>query len=314
MPRPTHIILVRHGESEGNLDHSLFQRKPDHRHKLTERGHEQAFTAGRRLRELLEGGNKVQFYVSPYQRTRETFRGLMRGLTGLGEEKADVGEGERWKGKVTYFEEPRLREQGELGQLPARRAADARDSLRTPAVWTFVSIEIYMCVCVWYLKRFCSDVYDRLSTFIDTLHRAFERTDFPDKCVIVTHGLLIRLFLMRWYHYRYDEYEASVHAMENLGHCEFVVMRLDPAANKYHLATPLRRWPTEPSTLDRAAADFEDEPWAHMLHAEGDQEDRDRRRGRHWWELSVAGNQVESQEGTRINGAVSQPNDDDGET
>ncbi|RUP43637.1 histidine phosphatase superfamily [Jimgerdemannia flammicorona] len=111
MPRPTHIILVRHGESEGNLDHSLFQRKPDHRHKLTERGHEQAFTAGRRLRELLEGGNKVQFYVSPYQRTRETFRGLMRGLTGLGEEKADVGEGERWKGKVTYFEEPRLREQ-----------------------------------------------------------------------------------------------------------------------------------------------------------------------------------------------------------
>lgn len=114
MPRPTHIILIRHGESEGNLDHTLFQRKPDHRHRLTDRGIEQAAAAGRQLRGMLEDGESVQFYVSPYQRTRDTFRHLMRGLTEKGSADNALGEAKPWEGRVTYFEEPRLREQGEL--------------------------------------------------------------------------------------------------------------------------------------------------------------------------------------------------------
>jgi len=128
-----------------------------------------------------------------------------------------------------------------------------------------------------------ADVYDRLSTFIDTLHRAFERRDFPNKCVIVTHGLLIRLFLTRWYHYRYDEYEE----MENLRHCELTTMHLDHATLKYHLMTPLRRWPRTTSPEDLAICGFEGETWAHMLHSEGDQEQPQGGRGRHRWEQHI---------------------------
>jgi len=42
-----------------------------------------------------------------------------------------------------------------------------------------------------------ADVYDRVSTFLDTLHRAFESPDFPSTMILVGHGLLNRLFFMR---------------------------------------------------------------------------------------------------------------------
>lgn len=34
--------MVRHGESEGNVDKTLFERKPDNMHSLTQTGAEQA--------------------------------------------------------------------------------------------------------------------------------------------------------------------------------------------------------------------------------------------------------------------------------
>jgi hypothetical protein len=40
--RPKRIFVIRHGESEGNIDKSLFQTKPDNQHSLTENGVEQA--------------------------------------------------------------------------------------------------------------------------------------------------------------------------------------------------------------------------------------------------------------------------------
>lgn len=62
-------------------------------------------------------------------------------------------------------------------------------------------------------------------------------------------------------------------------------MHLDRATSKYHLLTPLRRWPNAISAEDLAMCEFENESWAHMLHDEGNQEQPQRRgRGRHWWE------------------------------
>ena len=73
--RPDRIILVRHGESEGNVDESVYERVPDHRLNLTERGVEQAQHTGEVLRALLDG-HSVEAYVSPYLRTRQTFKAL----------------------------------------------------------------------------------------------------------------------------------------------------------------------------------------------------------------------------------------------
>lgn len=44
-----------------------------------------------------------------------------------------------------------------------------------------------------------ADAYDRVSGFNETLWRSFEEPDFGSVCVLVTHGLMTRVFLMRWY-------------------------------------------------------------------------------------------------------------------
>ena len=69
--RPLRIALIRHGESEANLDKTIFERVPDHAIPLTPHGHEQSAKAGRGLRELFED-EPVRVYVSPYLRARQT--------------------------------------------------------------------------------------------------------------------------------------------------------------------------------------------------------------------------------------------------
>ena len=75
MSRPRRIVLVRHGESEGNADDSVYEREPDHALRLTRNGREQAAAVGERLRELF-GDETISAYVSPYRRTLQTFREL----------------------------------------------------------------------------------------------------------------------------------------------------------------------------------------------------------------------------------------------
>ncbi|KAE8726378.1 Phosphoglycerate mutase-like protein AT74H [Hibiscus syriacus] len=76
---PKRIIIVRHGESEGNLDTSAYSKTPDYKISLTEEGRAQARLAGSHLRDLISGNGsrpdwRVYFYVSPYERTRSTLR------------------------------------------------------------------------------------------------------------------------------------------------------------------------------------------------------------------------------------------------
>ncbi len=43
-----------------------------------------------------------------------------------------------------------------------------------------------------------ADAYDRVSGFNESLWRQFGDDDFPSVCVLVTHGLMSRVFLMKW--------------------------------------------------------------------------------------------------------------------
>ncbi len=52
MARPRRIVLVRHGESEGNVDDTVYEREPDHALRLTATGYAQAEAAGAELRTL----------------------------------------------------------------------------------------------------------------------------------------------------------------------------------------------------------------------------------------------------------------------
>jgi broad specificity phosphatase PhoE len=65
--KPKRIILIRHGESESNIDKTFYSQKPDYTSQLTLKGIEQAEDAGRRLK-LLIGEESVFFYVSPFWR------------------------------------------------------------------------------------------------------------------------------------------------------------------------------------------------------------------------------------------------------
>lgn len=95
-----------------------------------------------------------------------------------------------------------------------------------------------------------ADAYDRISGFNESLWRQFNEPDFPSVCVLVTHGLMTRVFLMKWYHWSVEYFED----LRNINHCEFIVMEKN-TAGKYALETKLRTW----SELKRQKAEAEED-------------------------------------------------------
>ena len=72
---PKRIILVRHAESEGNVEEAKYTIVPDPSIGITARGVEQAHAVGTTIRALCEGDGepyKLHFFMSPYKRSRET--------------------------------------------------------------------------------------------------------------------------------------------------------------------------------------------------------------------------------------------------
>jgi len=206
MSKSKRIILIRHGQSEGNADHSKYEVVPDYRLNLTQDGKRQAQVAGGRISDVI-GNEKVASYVSPYYRTRQTYENLLIG--GL-------------RGNIAVScEDPRLREQ-DYGHLRSIEEARGIDKERDDYGKFYYRISD---------GESGADVYDRLSTFIETLYRDFEKESCPDNVLIVTHGLTLRLFLMRWFHWSIEEFEE----LKNPKNCEFFVLKLDKSIDKYKL-------------------------------------------------------------------------------
>lgn len=218
MVRPRRIVLVRHGESQGNADDTVYEREPDHALRLTQAGREQARQAGAQLRELF-GDERISAYVSPYRRTLQTFRELRLDPT-----------------RVRMREEPRLREQ-DWGNW------QDHDDVRLQ--------KAYRDAYGHFFYRFAqgesgADVYDRVGSFLESLYRSFEAPDHPENVLLVTHGLTMRLFCMRWFHWSVAEFEA----LSNPGNGEFRTLLLGPDG-RYRLDRPFERWTTpEPYDLD----------------------------------------------------------------
>ncbi|GHB71507.1 phosphoglycerate mutase [Streptomyces cirratus] len=218
MVRPRRIVLVRHGESQGNADDTVYEREPDHALRLTPVGREQARHTGARLRELF-GDERISAYVSPYRRTLQTFRELRLDPT-----------------RVRMREEPRLREQ-DWGNWQDHEDVRLQKTYRDAYGHFFY--------------RFAqgesgADVYDRVGSFLESLYRSFEAPDHPENVLLVTHGLTMRLFCMRWFHWSVAEFEA----LSNPGNGEFRSLVLGPDG-RYRLDRPFERWTTpEPYDLD----------------------------------------------------------------
>ena len=109
-----------------------------------------------------------------------------------------------------------------------------------------------------------ADAYDRISGFNDSLWRSFSEDDFASVCVLVTHGLMARVFLMKWYHYSVEYFED----LRNVDHCEFIVMKQDTGGSgKYVLRNELRTWSGLRREQKAIAAAAERERGAH--HSDG---------------------------------------------
>ncbi|GMF24025.1 unnamed protein product [Phytophthora lilii] len=205
---PKRLILVRHGESEGNIDPLLYGRVPDNAMHLTELGYEQAVAAGESIKKIV-GNETMRFIVSPYVRTIETFCGIL---------KAWGFEGK----SIPWTEEPRIREQdfGNFQEPMKIRECKAQRRRFGSFFYRFPSGESP------------ADVYDRVSSFLESLYRMFEKSS-EENYVLVTHGVAIRVILTRYFKYRISEFEM----LENFHNGEFVVLEFNECQGKFMLKT-----------------------------------------------------------------------------
>jgi len=170
---------------------------PDHLVPLTARGKAQAAEAGRAIKGIV-GGDPVLYFVSPYERTRGTFREIRAAMAG--------------NEVLQVREESRLREQdfGNFQERYEHEGAEAKRDLYGKFFYRIPDGESG------------ADVMDRVSSFLDTMYRTFRRDWFnPDATIIiVTHGLTLRLFLMRYFHWSVELFERT----RNPDNAAFVVM------------------------------------------------------------------------------------------
>ncbi|ROV97710.1 hypothetical protein VMCG_07341 [Cytospora schulzeri] len=223
MAKPRLIILIRHAQSEGNKNREIHQTIPDHRVKLTQDGWQQAYDAGRRLRNVLRADDTVQFFTSPYRRTRETTEGILATLT-----SDEQGPSPFKRNNIKVYEEPRLREQDFGNFQPCSAEMERMWQERADYGHFFYRIPN---------GESAADAYDRISGFNESLWRQFGDDDFASVCVLVTHGLMSRVFLMKWYHFSVEYFED----LRNINHCEFLIMTKQESG-KYVLDTKLRTW------------------------------------------------------------------------
>ena len=159
--------------------------------------------------------SRVYIYVSPYRRTLETAREICRALDPM---------------KVTGVrEEPRIREQ-DFGNLQV--AESNGEGGGEPIALQRGQRQLFG----RFFYRFrdgesAADVYDRVSGFRDTLLADIENGRFArirendgslsdTNVVIVTHGISLRVFLMRWFKMDIKQFEK----MRNPENAEPVVL------------------------------------------------------------------------------------------
>lgn len=208
--KPHRIILIRHGECHANTDESKFATEPDYTIELTEKGIAQAKEAGEKLKTII-GEESMYFYISPFWRTRSTFEQIARSFP---------------RKQFRFNEEPRLREQewgylrsyAELKELKKKRAEYGTFYFRFPG------------------GEAGSDVYDRINDLLGSLHRDFLDEDYPENCILITHSLAIRLFVMRWFHLTIEEFEQMAAPQNG----ELIIFELDEHTQDYILVTPLK--------------------------------------------------------------------------
>lgn len=205
---PKRFFLVRHGESLANLDKAVYSHTPDWVIPLAPKGHEQALCAGRKLRERIQN-EPVSFFVSPYRRAQETLEGIVTCF----DDHQIVG--------VTEDERLREQEMGNYQPLDKMKATWDERNEQGRFFYRFPDGENG------------ADVCDRVSSFLDCFFREREEDSCRrwiqnDNVVIVFHGLMMRLFIARWFKLPLEYFDG----LYNPPNCAIIEMVRDDETGK----------------------------------------------------------------------------------
>eukprot|EP00521_Asterionellopsis_glacialis_P014152 CAMPEP_0195297788 /NCGR_PEP_ID=MMETSP0707-20130614/22152_1 /TAXON_ID=33640 /ORGANISM="Asterionellopsis glacialis, Strain CCMP134" /LENGTH=226 /DNA_ID=CAMNT_0040359691 /DNA_START=356 /DNA_END=1036 /DNA_ORIENTATION=- len=173
----------------GNVDDTFYVHTADWKIPLSSKGKEQGRRAGQRLAKLLDG-ERCFVYHSPYLRATETMNEMVSQLPS--------------SSIIGIRPEPRIVEQQFGNFQNYEEVQNSRDERVKFGrfFYRFPSGEAGL------------DVYLRITSFISTLFR--ESLEMQEQglnlnetnIVLVTHGLTLRLFLMRWLQIDVEEFET----------------------------------------------------------------------------------------------------------
>lgn len=212
---PKRVLIVRHGESKGNKDRSIYTHTPDWTIKLTKEGRKQARDCGQQLGTLLtlQGPKATAAYYSPWVRAEQTTNIILEQLETFPAVIIDHLE-----------EDPRLQEQNYGGRL-----ADVETH-------NFEKVESDRSTYgkFWYRlnngENF-SDVYNRIANFWveKRLDWMMNPHTVPHTLIIVCHGATSRVLLG----YLKGLSTESISNLRNPHNCEILDLKYDKDFQKY---------------------------------------------------------------------------------
>jgi broad specificity phosphatase PhoE len=192
------ILLVRHGESLGNVDPTVHRTTADHAIPLSALGVDQAQRAGRVVAEHLAtalGDDRphVRLWVSPYKRTRQTADGVMAAGTGLITDRVE---------HILLCEQ----QFGVFDGVPEDELPE-----KFPAEFAYYDMQCRFGGKFWARmpmgeSRF--DVAKRIHQAFGTFHRDALEHGIRD-IVVICHGVTLRAFVMMWCHLSPEWFEAE---------------------------------------------------------------------------------------------------------
>lgn len=189
-----HIFLIRHGESLANIGENYVKRLPDHLVSLSDKGKQQAYEQGIWLagycREKGIDLSGARIWRSPYLRTRQTSEEFNKSLN-IGDIREDITLIEQQFGLFDSLpEEEWSKFEVEYDEYLRQIQNQGKFYARLP------------------LGESPFDVAIRIHQFMGTIYRDYERHGI-DTLFVFTHGTTLRTFLMRWFHYSPEWYQAE---------------------------------------------------------------------------------------------------------
>ena len=185
------IFLIRHGETTMNIGDNYVARVPDHLVSLTNNGIAQANAAGTWLADYCSQNGiwleNARIWRSPYRRTRQTSEEFNKYLS-IHSVFEDIALAELQYGLFDSLHEDEwpVRFPEEYAYCKRHWDNEGKFYLRFPN------------------GESPFDVAQRVHSFMGTIKR-----DNADPLFIFTHGITLRCFLLRWFHYPPEWYETE---------------------------------------------------------------------------------------------------------